>query len=187
MFRAGASRVNITPFLGGPMAGYGARNRGSESIHDELHAKALVLDDGSTGVALITSDLIGIDRELARRVRSLVNERVGIPPDRVWMCGSHTHFGPVVSPGRAEKEIADPYDRSYLDVLAAKLTTAVKLAHDGLRPARLGGAVRAERISYNRRLIRDPPYVVLISRLGQIQRHPFLSIVVMCSVKRPFQ
>ena len=155
MLRAGASKVNITPFLGGPMAGYSARDRGSDSIHDELHAKALVLDDGRTGVALITTDLIGIDRELAANVRGLVEARVGIAPDRVWMTGSHTHFGPAVSSGRTEDEHTDPYDRSYADVLAAKLTTAVKLAHDRLRPARLGaGAIRAEGISYNRRLIR---------------------------------
>ncbi len=156
MLKAGASKVNITPFLGGPMAGYSARDRGSESIHDELHAKAMVLDDGNTGVALITSDLIGIHRELAAHVRRLVEERVGLEADRVWMTGSHTHFGPAVSPGGTEDDEADPYDRSYADVLAAKLTTAVKLAHDRLRPARLGaGSIRAEGISYNRRLIRD--------------------------------
>ncbi len=102
MLKAGASKVNITPFLGGPMAGYSARDRGSESIHDELHAKALVLDDGKTGVALITTDLIGIHRELAAHVRRLVEEGVGIGPDRVWMTGSHTHFGPAVSQGGAE-------------------------------------------------------------------------------------
>ena len=156
MLRAGASCVNITPFIGGPMAGYSARDRGSESIHDELHAKALVLDDGSTGVALITTDLIGIHRELAAQVRGLVEASVGLGPDRVWMTGSHTHFGPAVSIGGTEDDEADAYDRSYADVLAAKLATAVKLAHDRLRPARLGaGATRAEGISYNRRLIRQ--------------------------------
>lgn len=155
MLRAGASRVNITPFLGGPMAGYGARDRGSESIHDELHAKALVLDDGSTSVALITTDLIGIDREFAERVRGLVEERAGIPPDGVWMCGSHTHFGPAVSTRRKDGDDADAIDRSYAEVLAAKLSTAVQLAHNRRRPARLGaGGALAEGISYNRRLIR---------------------------------
>ena len=156
MLRAGASRVNITPFLGGPMAGYGARDRGSESIHDELYAKALVLDDGKTGVALITTDLIGIDRDFAEDVRTLIEERVGLPPDRVWLCGSHTHFGPSVSTSRTNDGNVDPFDRAYGDVLAAKLATAVQLAHSRLRPARLGaGATRAEGISYNRRLIRD--------------------------------
>ena len=155
MLKAGASRVNITPFLGGPMAGYGARDRGSESIHDELYAKALVLDDGKTAVAMITTDLIGIDRDFAKNVRALVEERVGLPSDRVWLCGSHTHFGPSVSPGRTNESNVDPIDRAYADVLAAKLSTAVQLAHSRLRPARLGaGATRAEGISYNRRLIR---------------------------------
>ena len=155
MLQAGASKVNITPFVGGPMAGYSARDHGSEGVHDELYTKALVLDDGEVEVALITSDLIGIDRDLSGRVRGLVEEMVGLPADRVCVCASHTHFGPAVRRKRIEEE-ADDYDYAYIDVLAKKMATAVKLAHDRRRPARLGaGSAAADGISYNRRLLRD--------------------------------
>lgn len=156
MLQAGAAKVNITPFVGGPMAGYGGRDHGSESVHDELHAKALVLDDGEGEIALITTDLIGIDGKLSAQVRELVEETVGLPADRVWLCASHTHFGPVVRRRRMEEQEVDTYDRAYVDILAKKMATAVKLAHDSRRPARVGaGAIDAEGISYNRRLIRD--------------------------------
>ena len=156
MLQAGAAKVNITPFVGGPMAGYGARDHGSEGIHDELYAKALVLDDGEVEVALITSDLIGVDRELTGQVRALAEEMAGLPGDRVWVCASHTHLGPEVRKRRAEEEAYDVFDNAYVDVLAKKMATAVKIAHDGRRPARLGyGATTAEGISYNRRLIRE--------------------------------
>ncbi|MHC4879773.1 MAG: sialidase family protein [Planctomycetota bacterium] len=47
VFRAGAATSNITPFLGTDLIG-GFLPRGSTHIHDELHARCLVLDDGET-------------------------------------------------------------------------------------------------------------------------------------------
>jgi neutral ceramidase len=154
MLQAGAAQVNITPYLGCPMAGYSARDRGSESVHDELFCKALVLESGGTEVALVTSDLIGIGAELAEEVRRLVSGSVGIPANRVWICGSHTHFGPEVRKKQLEEDV-DSIHNSYLDVLAREMASAVRIAHDGLRKARIGtGTIDAEAISYNRRLIR---------------------------------
>ena len=156
MLKAGASKVNITPFVGGPMAGYAAREHGSEGIHDDLHAKALVLADGNQEVALVTSDLIGVGEELVEEVRRIVQKSVGISQDRVWICASNTHFGPKVQRNRLTDEKYDAFANAYFDVLAQKMATAIRLAHDRMAPACVGsGSISAEGISYNRRLIRD--------------------------------
>src|SRR2546421_6194280 len=64
-FKAGiASRV-ITP--SGPlwMAGYGDRKKPAEAKEHDLHVKALALEDPAGGkLVLLTSDLIGLTREL---------------------------------------------------------------------------------------------------------------------------
>ena len=157
MLRAGAARVNITPFVGGPMAGYAARTRGSETIDDELFAKALVLDDGRAKVGVVTSDLIAVNPELVAEVRDLVAQETGIAGDHLLICASHTHFGPALRRRTfRDNEATDaPQDRAYLTVLARKLATAVRLAHDGRRGARVGsGKGEIQTISYNRRTIR---------------------------------
>ena len=59
--RVGTAAVKITPPLGAPMAGY-LSPRCSEGVLDDLYAKATVLDDGKTRVALATCDLIGLAR-----------------------------------------------------------------------------------------------------------------------------
>ena len=46
-FRAGAATSNITPPLGASLNG-GMSDRTATHIHDELHARCLVLDDGKT-------------------------------------------------------------------------------------------------------------------------------------------
>ena len=54
-FRAGAATSNITPPLGVSLNG-GMQDRTAEHIHDELHARCLVLDDGERRVAIVVCD-----------------------------------------------------------------------------------------------------------------------------------
>jgi hypothetical protein len=50
MFKAGAATSNITPPLGASLNG-GFADRAAAHVHDELHARCLVLDDGTTTLA----------------------------------------------------------------------------------------------------------------------------------------
>src|SRR5689334_22796503 len=62
-WKAGVATTVITP--DGPiwMAGYAARNKPSEGKVQDLHAKALALEDASGGrVVIATMDLIGMTR-----------------------------------------------------------------------------------------------------------------------------
>ena len=70
---AGTARVDITPKVGGPMQGYASRTHGSEGVHDRLSANAMVLDDGSTRVAIVTCDLIGLDRSSVEAIRRIAS------------------------------------------------------------------------------------------------------------------
>ena len=49
--KAGAAQTNVTPPLGAYLAG-SLKARHATEVHDELHAKALVLDDGATQLRL---------------------------------------------------------------------------------------------------------------------------------------
>jgi hypothetical protein len=55
-FSAGAAASNITPPLGISLNG-GMSDRRAQHIHDELHARCLVLDDGQTRIALVVCDI----------------------------------------------------------------------------------------------------------------------------------
>src|SRR5262245_36471314 len=61
-FRAGAATSNITPRLGSSLNG-GMSDRKATHVHDELHARCLVLDDGKTMLALAVCDMCMIPRE----------------------------------------------------------------------------------------------------------------------------
>src|SRR5262245_46356029 len=92
-FRAGASTINITPRLGRRIVGNFDEPR-AKHIHDELHARCLVLDDGATRIAFVVCDSVGIDREVFDHARRLIGKESGIAGDNVLMSATHTHSGP---------------------------------------------------------------------------------------------
>jgi len=161
--KAGAYRVNITPPVGFPMAGYSGRTKGSEWVDDELFGKALVLDDGETQVAIVTTDLIGPPPELVAEVRGMVERKTGIPAGNVMLCSSHTHFGPALKrlsylPDEAQEE----FHESYVQNLARLLAGAVYMAYQSRRDARIGwGVGKAPQLVFNRRTKRPDGKVVM--------------------------
>ena len=96
--KAGAAQTNVTPPLGAYLAG-SLKARHATEVHDELHAKALVLDDGATQLAFVICDVICIPREVCDAAKALIAERAGIPGERVLIAGTHTHSAPAMKPG----------------------------------------------------------------------------------------
>lgn len=82
--QAGVAKIDITDREAGP-------------VNDPLYAKALVLDDGSTKMVLITLDVVAIEGigpikdGYLSRVRSQIQKELGIPPEHVLINTSHCH------------------------------------------------------------------------------------------------
>jgi len=147
VFQAGVAGANITPPLGVPLTGFGGRKGPAEDVHDDLQAKALVLDDGTTKLALITADVLGWDFDLVERIRTLVQQRTGIPDLHVMLNASHTHSGPATISLRGLGE----RDETYCDVTVRKIVGAVIMAMRSRQPARLGIGREPVQIGFNRR------------------------------------
>lgn len=75
---AAATTSNLTPAIGGDIIG-GFSPAPSKHIHDELHARCLVLDDGRTKLALVVCDLLGVHKLISDEARRIIEERTGIP------------------------------------------------------------------------------------------------------------
>ena len=148
---AGAATSNITPWLGVAMPG-SFRPRYGEDVHDELLAKALVIDNGDVRIAMVTCDLIAIPETIANAVKARIKERCGISPECVMVNATHTHSGAGVSNLLGVGE-----DEGYTTWLPLKVADAVELAVKRMQPARAGFAsVMEDRISFYRRwLMKD--------------------------------
>src|SRR5437868_10425086 len=89
-WKVGLARVKITPPQPVFMAGYASRNKPYESVHDDLFAKVLVLDDkaGTRGV-MVTTDLIGFSAEIATPLRERVAAKMKTDAKSVIISSSH--------------------------------------------------------------------------------------------------
>lgn len=144
--RAGTARAEVTPPVGGPMYGYGARGTNvSQGVHDPLYAKALVLDDGQTKLAIVTLDLGAFTAENTANVKRLLR-RTDI--ENVLCVASHTHSAP-----RATDDFPTKHDPWIRDA-ERKIADAIMAAAQNLAPARIGVGWGEVREGHNRRMIK---------------------------------
>ncbi len=158
-FRAGAAMSNITPWLGISVNG-GMSDRKATHVHDELHARCLVLESGSTRVAIVTCDSCMIPREVFDEAKRIAQEQTGIAADHMLMAATHTHYAPT-SAGVFQSEA----DTAYQEFLARRIADGIRRASNNLAPAQVGWAVGTEPNEVNNRRWKMKP--------GTIPPNPF--------------
>jgi neutral ceramidase len=173
-FRAGAATSNVTPFLGaGIVGGWGVPP--STHVHDELHARCLVLDDGQTRLVFAVVDNVGILREVFDEAKRLINESTGIPREHMLMSSTHTHSATSAG-GEGEKRRGYNYSKpldEYQQFLARRIADGVRVAINNLEPARIGwGAGKVPQHLFNRRWKMKEPVVNPFGEKDLVKMNP---------------
>jgi len=152
LFRAGAATSNITPAIGSdPAVRY--RKPPATHVHDELHARCLVLDDGESKAAFVVCDLRHISAEIVVNAKQIIQRTVGIPPECVLISATHTHTSSGV---KLEEREGEPY-YDYRAFLTRRIAEGVLRANNQLEPARIGWGVAEEPSPlFNRRWFVSP-------------------------------
>ncbi len=139
-----------------PLAGFAARKEACAGTHDDLFARALVLDNGGAKVALISVDALALPAEFVQRVRADIAGRVAVEPGAILIACTHTHAGPTTI--RAFFNPEDCVDAALMDRLAAAITAAAVGAWESRSEARIGvGRARIEGFGVNRRTADGQP------------------------------
>lgn len=144
-FQAGVADVLITPL---PAGAQGAPDlfrsneplyldgywdtRPQSGVHDDLHVKALVLDDGEKRIALLSLDLICL---FARWVDAIKHSAVGFDPANVIVTCTHTHSAPCTIGifGPRGKAI----NMNYVSWVIGRSIQAIAQAAENVRPAKI--------------------------------------------------
>ncbi len=154
-FRAGVATSNITPWLGDGLVGNFGTPPPAKYVHDELHARCFVLDDGAARIALVVIDNIYVSREVLDEAKRQIHEATSLPVDHMLMCGTHTHSSVSArwkNPLQPGKEFTD-----YQRFVAHRVADGVRCAINNLRPARIAwGTVDQPDHVFNRRWFMKP-------------------------------
>ncbi len=178
MLKAGFARLDITPCLGSPLAGY-FYERDARGSLDALEVNAVAVSDGENTVILLAADIIGCRLDRCDDIRNRISKSTGIPAEHVYFASLHQHTS--VCLGACEEEgpniITDPVS---VETLLRKFADAGKLAFDDLKDATASYAIAptSERLAFTRRYFLDDGSVVtnppanLIPRLVRMVNEP---------------
>jgi hypothetical protein len=155
-FQAGLARRDITPQVPFWLSGYAARTNPALRVNSPLWAKALALQD-QTGarVVIVTTDLIGLPREISTAAAVRIQKECSLPREDVFFNSSHTHAGPVIWPNLRVMFDLNPADQeaaiAYAQRLATDLADLASEALGQLEPARLEFGLGRADYAINRR------------------------------------
>ena len=139
MLRAGAFAIDITPEQLPVLVNGGMTTRSADKIVDRLHARCLVLDDGTNQIAIVVVDSCMLPRSLLDEAKEIAAKATGIPTNRMLISATHTHSAPS-----AMGALGTDADEAYVKFLPDRIARGIALAQKNLEPARIGWASERE-------------------------------------------
>ncbi|MBD2704098.1 neutral/alkaline non-lysosomal ceramidase N-terminal domain-containing protein [Spirosoma sp. BT702] len=169
-WKAGVSRVIITPKQPIWMAGFAVRTHPADGTLHDLWAKALALEDETGKQAVfVTTDLLGFPKKLSDRIRDRLKTSFGLSKAQIILNSSHTHSGPVLSDALLDIYPIDAEQLAKVEQYTATLENQiVTLVGDALRskePVTLSAQQGVTRFQVNRR----NNNATLLHRLPELQ------------------
>lgn len=152
-FRASVVKVDITPTDSQPLLGYIPRS--SNGVLDHIYHRIVALDDGTTQLYLISTDICVLSSAEYDRMAEKIQKQLGINPVNLWWTTTHTHSAPEVGPigidGLFHSDRYAKRDLTYSEIVEQKLIDGIKQAKEQLVSARIGASWGYSRANINRR------------------------------------
>ena len=122
--KAGAFAMDVTPTQFPVSVNGNFSDKKVSSVNDPLHARCLVLDDGTTKLAIVVVDSCMIPRELMDAAKELASKKTGIPTANMMISATHTHTAPTLG-GVFQSEP----EKEYIAFLTQKIAAGIETAH----------------------------------------------------------
>jgi len=116
------------------LAGFQNR-RPAQGVHDELWARAMIIDDRQTRLALVVLDAIGFGSDDVIDVRKMLPEELNI--DYAILTSTHTHEAPDLIGLWGPSDYKSGVDPAYMRYVKEQTVKAINLASESARPAHL--------------------------------------------------
>jgi len=116
------------------LAGFQNR-RAANGVHDSIWARTIVLDDGTTRIALVSLDAIGFFHDQVVEVRKRLPKELRI--DYCMIASTHVHETPDLMGIWGPSELKSGVNKEYLEMVINQTVKSVELAINDLEPVSL--------------------------------------------------
>ena len=148
----GAAAVDITPkawpvYLRGSFF-----KKEAYAAHDPLHARAIVLKEGESRVAMVIVDSCMVSRDNLDQAKRKASRVTGIPVSRMLVAATHTHS----APHDYARYDTEP-EHAYVEQLIEGIAQSIIEANEVVIPVEVGyGSYQEPTEVFNRRWFLDP-------------------------------
>jgi len=123
-------------------------NTPTTGVADDLYCRVLYLNDGETGIAIVSLDLLGVDAALLKAIRQAVKDTTGLPHTHLMLTATHNHSAPIT----LDCGMDEHRNREWEDDLIGKIAECVWQAMQNLQNVTLSVAQEKVQIGVNRRV-----------------------------------
>ncbi len=178
--KAGIAQRNITASVGSRLTDH---TRHSTGVHDPLFVKVLILEKGTTTVAIVCLDIAVADFAFCDRVRETIRKQTGI--EHTFINTTHTHSAPwailEIQPGFTDDD--EPFERDWLENLMKVIPEAVAEAKGKLMPVTLSKGRAPAIVGFNRRIERNGEVIMDDNVRGDVV--PWVDVLVIKAEDKP--
>ena len=114
-------------------------------VHDPIYARALVLDNGHSKVALIVLEVTQLT--FGAELVQAASDELKIPAANIILCGTHNHNSPSLNGGGFGQA---PTKLPFFDIVKKSMIEAARQANANLQPARIGFGAGKAYVNTNR-------------------------------------
>jgi neutral ceramidase len=168
--QAGAAAIDVSPqHFPVNMLGQFYENF-AETAHDPLYARAIVLKNDQSCIAMVVVDNLGVDPAAIEAAKQLAAKQTNIPTHRIMVSSTHTHTAPPTAITTAGTTAA-----KYRELMINGIAESIVQAHQNLRAVEFGFNAKplADEV-FNRRWHLKPGKIPLnpFGELDQVKMNP---------------
>lgn len=116
------------------IAGF-SNGRAANGIHDDLWARTMVIDDGSSRIAIVAIDAIGYFNDDVIDIRSRIPKSAGIT--YAIIASNHDHEAPDLMGIWGESPLKTGVNKTYMEYVKNQVVKSILAAVEKMRPASL--------------------------------------------------
>jgi len=182
--KGNAKEIIITPPLEWKytLGGYGARmSQPAEAIHDDIKAKALVLDDGSKKFVIVTMDILGFPPN----VKPMIADKLkgsGWTEENILLLPSHAHTSLEMFALNDKNIFGMPaigiFQVELLEFVVDNISKLIIETDKELKPVKVGtGQISLEGLNRNRRGDQAVDKELTVTRVDDLDNRPLAVLV----------
>ncbi len=123
-------------------------------VYDELHARAILLDNGVIRIAFVVVELTSLGDDYTEEMRKKISDVSGVSFENIFLSASHTFVAPHLKTGKWKGPSESPEkDAAFVEFVSSAILSSVRKAMESMQSGRMGFGAGSSNVNVNRDML----------------------------------